>query len=1007
MKLKFKKQQFQEDAVNAVCDVFEGQKFDDGNRYVIDTGNVDDSFNYEVTGFRNNKVTLDDEEILENIQRIQHKNGIKQSEKLEGRYNLTVEMETGTGKTYVYIKTMLELNKKYGWSKFIVVVPSIAIREGVYKTFNITQDHFFSEYGKKIRFFIYNSKELNLIEQFASDANINVMIINTQAFNARGEDARKIYMELDEFQSRRPIDVISKTNPIVIIDEPQSVEGEVTKEKLKDFKPLITIRYSATHKADRIFNMIYRLDAVEAYNKKLVKKISVKGISVCGERGVDSYLYLSRINLSQSKAPTATLEFDYKGKNGIRKVIKEVNEGYDLYENSGQLDEYKGYKIKSIDNEGIEFLNDVSISAGEVIGNVENIEQVRRIQIRETIRTHLERESYLFNKGIKILSLFFIDEVAKYKEYVDNVPQNGVYADIFEEEYNNIIKNYGELDNSKYHEYLKAISAKDTHAGYFSIDKKTNHIIDGSIDKKEKISNDIDAYDLIMKNKEQLLDFKEPVRFIFSHSALREGWDNPNVFQICTLKQSNASDKKRQEIGRGLRLCVDQNGNRMDENVLGENVHNINVLTVIANESYDEFTRTLQDELAKVATDKPRKVDKKLFAEQVIYDGDGNKKIVDDDLAQDIYDNFVRNDYVKCGELTDKYYSDKKNNNIILSEDLEEYKDSIVKILDSIYDPKSIIPENANKQNISVKINRNEFNKKEFQDLWKKINRKSFYTVEFDSEQLVEKAINAINLNLDISKVFVKITKGNLEKIKSKEDLLDNTAFKVDNDGDKKEIIDSKDTSLKIDLIDKIVNETTLTRKTVIDILCGIEKEKFEQFKYNPNEFITKISKLINEQKGTLIIEQIVYKPIEGESGTYESDIFTEPTLKGNSENTIETCKNVFDHLIFDCKVEKDFATELEKADEVIVYTKLPSKFSIPTPVGNYNPDWAIAFKNENVKYIYFIAETKGSLSTLSLRGIESAKIECARRHFKAISNDEVKYDVANTYNDLLEKVLK
>lgn len=618
MKLRFKHQKFQADAAKAVVDVFAGQPYlapsymmDRGSGYYQQSLTEEDDF----TGWSNQKIVpeLNDRLILEHINTIQRSNQIKPSAKLEGRFNLTIEMETGVGKTYTYIKTMYELNRAYGWSKFIVVVPSIAIREGVYKSFEVTQEHFAEEYGKKIRFFIYNSTQLTEIDRFASDNSINVMIINSQAFNAKGKDARRIYMKLDEFRSRRPIDIIAKTNPIMIIDEPQSVEGKQTKENLKQFNPLMTLRYSATHKSDSIYNMIYRLDAMEAYNRRLVKKIAVKGITESGSTATESYIYLESINLSKA-APTATIQFDMKGATGIRKITRTVSEGYNLYDNSGQMEEYKqGFVVSRIDgrDDSVEFINGIKIYAGDVIGKISE-DQLRRIQIRETILSHIQRERELFYKGIKVLSLFFIDEVAKYKQYdVAGQPTNGIYADMFEEEYNDIIGNLqigiGEDD---YIKYLSAIPADKTHAGYFSIDKK-GKMIDSKVARKETTTDDVDAYDLIMKNKELLLDRnpkKSPVRFIFSHSALREGWDNPNVFQICTLKQSSSDVRKRQEVGRGLRLCVNQDGERMDTNVLGNDVHNVNVLTVIASESYDSFAKGLQNEIAEAVADRPKAV---------------------------------------------------------------------------------------------------------------------------------------------------------------------------------------------------------------------------------------------------------------------------------------------------------------------------------------------------------------------------------------------------------------
>ena len=1012
MKLRFKHQKFQADAAKAVVDVFVGQPYQSGISYLIDKGassSLQGELGEDFTGFKNAKVILDEGHILNNIQQIQRANLIKPSDRLEGYYNLTVEMETGVGKTYTYIKTMFELNKQYGWSKFIVVVPSIAIREGVYKSFQITQDHFAEEYGKKIRFFIYNSAYLNQIDQFASDNNINVMIINSQAFASKGKDARRIYMKLDEFRSRRPIDIIAKTNPILIIDEPQSVEGPATIEGLKKFNPLMTLRYSATHKKDRIFNMVYRLDAMEAYNKKLVKKISVKGISVSGQSGTDGYLYLANLNLSNTKAPTASLEYNVKGTNGIKKIPRIVNEGFNLYEQSGNMEEYHGYTISRIDGRDntVEFRNGIKIEVGQVLGNTQDSDQIRRIQIRETIESHLERERQLFYKGIKVLSLFFIDEVAKYKEYEGNVAKNGVYAQIFEEEYKNIVDHYvGELGDNDYLQYLKGIDAHQTHAGYFSIDKKSNHFIDGKIDKKEQSSTDIDAYDLIMKNKERLLDHKEPVRFIFSHSALKEGWDNPNVFQICTLKQSGVEVRKRQEVGRGLRLAVNQNGERMDASVLGEDVHNINVLTIIANESYEAFAKGLQTELAEIITDRPKKVTADLFKGRFIQNADGDNEIITGELANIIYEELVTSGYVKRGELTDKYYEDKKAGTLVMPEEVKDSTDSIVRILDMIYDVKGMTPEDARKNDINIKVNQDALNKKEFQELWKKINVKSIYAVDFEGQELIDKSISALNSKLQVSKIVVNITTGTMNNINSKQDLFDGLAFESKATQTKIENINTVATSIKYDLVGKLVDNTGLTRDTIIKILQGIEKTVFDQFKSNPEEFIIKASNLINEQKATLIVQHISYTRIDGDN-VYDTSIFTEPTLKGKfGINTIATAKNIYDHLLYDSTIEKDFAEKLEQAQDVVVYVKLPKGFYISTPVGKYNPDWAIAFNQEHIKHIYFVAETKGNMSSLELRDIEKAKIECAKKHFKSISNNEVKYDVISNYGELMAKVM-
>ncbi|MDU5350958.1 MAG: DEAD/DEAH box helicase family protein [Peptostreptococcus sp.] len=1020
MKLQFKHQKFQADAAKAVVDVFAGQPYLRPS-YMMDRGSGyhQQSFTDEedFTGWSNQKIVpeLNDRLILEHIQTIQRANQIKPSMKLEGRFNLTIEMETGVGKTYTYIKTMYELNRAYGWSKFIVVVPSIAIREGVYKSFQVTQEHFAEEYGKKIRFFIYNSTQLTEIDRFASDNSINVMIINSQAFNARGKDARRIYMKLDEFRSRRPIDIIAKTNPIMIIDEPQSVEGKKTKENLKQFNPLMTLRYSATHKSDSIYNMIYRLDAMEAYNKRLVKKIAVKGITESGSTATESYIYLESINLSKA-APTATIQFDFKGATSIRKITRTVSEGYNLYDNSGQMEEYKeGFVVSRIDgrDDSVEFINGIKLYAGDVIGKVSE-DQLRRIQIRETILSHIQRERELFYKGIKVLSLFFIDEVAKYKQYdAAGQPMNGSYADMFEEEYRDVVEHLQiGMEEDEYIKYLSEILAEKTHAGYFSIDKK-GKLIDSKANEKrentkEKMSNDVDAYDLIMKNKELLLDRnpkKSPVRFIFSHSALREGWDNPNVFQICTLKQSSSDVRKRQEVGRGLRLCVNQDGERMDTNVLGNDVHNVNILTVIASESYDSFAKGLQNEIAEAVADRPKAVTAELFIGKVIKDDKGNEQVVDGDTGRAIHFDLIVNGYIdKNGVLTDKYYEDKANGELKVAEEVADSAASVIEIIDSIYDSRSVGIEDARKNNVELEVDEDKLAMPEFKALWNKINSKSVYVVDFDTDELIRKSIKSLDKKLIVSKIYFKVETGSMEQIKSKEELTSGVSFVKEESSSCGNVI-AASSNVKYDLIGKLVDETGLTRKAVIQILQEIQPATFNQFKNNPEEFIIKAAALINDEKATAIIEHITYDVMDEKYGT---DVFTDPTIKGRlGVNAMKAKKHLYDHIVYDSSNEQAFATELDTNTNVAVYVKLPDGFYISTPVGHYNPDWAIAFYEGTVKHIYFVAETKGSMNSMQLRLIEESKIHCAREHFKAISSGEVVYDVVDSYKTLLEKVMK
>ena len=1021
MKLQYKHQRFQADAAKAVVDVFAGQPYLTPS-YMMDrgTGTYQQSLTEDTdfTGWSNQKIVpeLKDEIVLEHVRKIQQANQLKPSEQLEGRgngYNLTIEMETGVGKTYTYIKTMYELNKQYGWSKFIIVVPSIAIREGVYKSFQTTEDHFAEEYGKKIRYFIYNSAQLTEIDRFASDNSINVMIINSQAFNSTSKDARRIHMKLDEFRSRRPIDILAKTNPILIIDEPQSVEGKQTKENLKQFNPMLTLRYSATHKLDSIYNMVYRLDAMDAYNQRLVKKIKVKGITASGTTATEGYVYVQSVNVSQENNPTATIEFEVKGKK-IRKVTRTVGQGFNLYDNSNGLDEYKNnFTVKFIDgrDNSVEFLNGIKVFAGDVIGKV-NEEQLRRIQIRETILSHIERERQLFHKGIKVLSLFFIDEVAHYKTYnAAGQAENGIFAQIFEEEYANIINHLQkEIWDEEYIKYLEAIKPEDTHAGYFSIDKK-GHMTNSKLgDRKEKTSDDIDAYDLIMKNKELLLERdpkKSPVRFIFSHSALREGWDNPNVFQICTLKQSGSDVRKRQEVGRGLRLCVNQDGERMDANVLGEDVHNVNVLTVVASESYDEFAKKLQTEIAEAISDRPMAVTEKLFVGRVLKDDKGNECTVDSNLARTIYNNLIRNDYIDDeGMLTDTFREDKKNGTVKVADKVKDFSEAIISILDMVYDAKKLMPEDDRKSNVTATLDERKTEMKEFKELWKQINAKSAYVVDFDSAELVKKSIDKLDRELRVPKIYFRVSTGTLDQIESKETLNHGEAFvkeKVTTVNAYSTI--TANSSVKYDLVGKVVEDTGLTRKDVVAILTGIRKEIFDQFKDNPEEFIIQAARLINEEKATVIIEHITYNVLEER---HDMDIFTEPTLKGRLDvNAMKTKKNLYDHLIYDSTNERKFAEEMDVDSDVAVYVKLPGGFYINTPVGKYNPDWAIAFYEGNVKHIYFVAETKGTMSSMNLRKVEELKKQCAKEHFKAISSDKVVYDVVDSYAALKDLVLK
>jgi type III restriction enzyme len=649
MKLKFKKQAYQTRAVDAVVNCFKGQPDTSGIKYRIDPGySKKKSPQLESTGFKNDDIALNGDQLLANIQEVQRLQNIPQSDSLvktqSSSLNLDIEMETGTGKTYCYIKTIFEMNKRYGWTKFVIVVPSIAIREGVHKSLEITADHFLESYGKKIKFFTYNSKQLHNIESYSSDSGINVMVINIQAFASRGKDNRRIYEELDDFQSRKPIDVIKANKPILILDEPQKMEGQRTQDSLKEFAPLFVLRYSATHRTQH--NKVHRLDALDAYNQKLVKKIAVRGISVKGLPGTNGYLYLESIEVSR-QAPVARIEFETKEASGaIKPKIKKLGKGANLYDLSGGLDEYKNYVISDINaiTDTVEFTNGEKLMAGEV-ANDENEMTLRRIQIREAIKAHFEKEQRLFQQGIKVLTLFFIDEVAKYRLYTESGEKRGEYAMIFEEEYETALAELKRdlLISAEYRKHLDSIPTSRTHNGYFSIDKKGRMVDALSTTQSERIeSTDQSAYDLILKAKEQLLSFEEPTRFIFSHSALREGWDNPNVFVICTLKHSDNTISRRQEVGRGLRIAVNQLGDRQDDPAT---VHQTNVLTVVANESYKDFVTALQKDISASLSERPRVADVKYFTGKVLQTPTGPVTVTKD-MAEEIEFYLIQNGYI-------------------------------------------------------------------------------------------------------------------------------------------------------------------------------------------------------------------------------------------------------------------------------------------------------------------------------------------------------------------------
>ena len=1008
MKFQFKIQGYQTEAVEDTVNVFRGQPKRDPKHYRRDIGKIAKGSIFsedEEAGYRNADVELDKKQLLDNIREMQIRNQIVPSTSLapgHGVVNLDIEMETGTGKTYVYIKTMFELNKQYGWSKFIIVVPSIAIREGVAKSFRMLEDHFMEHYGKKARWFVYNSSNLNQLDQFSQDSGISVMIINTQAFatsmkeGGKSKESRIIYSKRDEFGSRRPIDVIAANRPIIIMDEPQKMEGAATQSALAKFKPLFVLNYSATHKTKH--DTIYALDAYDAYKEQLVKRIQVQGFEVRNLKGTSGYMYIDGMVLSPKRPPEVRIELECKRKDGsIRREIRKFGVNDSLAAASG-LAQYNDFVITDINPRGrgsVTFLNGDTLDCGEVVGDT-NEEAMQRVQIRQTIIAHLKKEKELFNRGIKCLSLFFIDEVSHYRQYDEEGNEvKGKFQKIFEEEYARIINDFITVFDTPYDMYLRRFKPYETHKGYFSIDKK-GRTVNSETKRGSDISDDISAYELILKNKERLLSFEEPTRFIFSHSALREGWDNPNVFQICTLRHSNSTTAKRQEVGRGLRICVDKNGIRQDKELLGDDVHEVNQLTVIANESYTDFTTALQRETREALRDRVTAASQDYFIGKVVVDSNGEKHTIDLMDATLILGYLYQSGYVtRNGNLTQKYHADAKADELmILPEDspIKNIEVGMQKLIAGIFNPKVLedMVEEVAPTTPANELNDN-FTDKRFQKLWNEINHKYVYTVHYDSEELIEKAISNLKKNLTVTKLQYVMVTGEQDKETVTE--FGNTKSTT------RELTDVSTSSVPYDVVGDIAKGARLTRRTVVKILKGIGMKAL-LFRNNPEEFIRNVIKAIRDEKATMIVDHITYNPTKTEP--YDSTIFV-PERRLNINKALALSKHITPYVAYDSDGEKKFAEGLQGDTQVVVFAKLPRKLKIPTPVGYYAPDWAIVFEDGAVRHVFFVAETKGSLDKMELRGVELAKTECAKRLFNSISTNTTRYGVVDKFDKLYD----
>ena len=1035
MKLKIKLQEYQTEAVRAVTDVFRSQPHQDPNRYrtflpkYTSSGRKEDKTLYdrpdqEIEGAGNAAVQLSDKQLLDNIREIQTRHGLPLSKSLSkesGAVQIDVEMETGTGKTYVYIKTIYELYRLYGWSKFIIVVPSIAIREGVRKSFETYESHFrdyyvplFEREGREfqpIRYFVYDSDRLEELRTFG-EAGLRVMIINAQAFNASFKEvknntaSRIIYSRRDNFGSRKPIDAVADTRPIIIEDEPQRLEGKETQKGLKKFNPLFTLYFSATHLT--VHNTVYALDPLDAYRKKLVKRIEVKAIHDAHNPGTSAYLYLQGIMLSPKEPPKARIELFVKSKAGTvsRKSVT-LQQGDDLFIKSGELAAYKDLRVEEIDpGKGMMLITGgVELHPRRPIGNGQDEENIRRIQIRETIKSHLQKEQELFPRGIKVLSLFFIDHVADYRSYdEENNPLPGKLQEWFEEIYEEERERLLSMQlPEEYREYLLRDDPGRIHRGYFSIDKN-GRSVDSKLKRGTDESSDPSDYDLILRDKEQLLSFDEPTRFIFSHSALREGWDNPNIFQICTLRPTTGEIQKRQSVGRGLRICVNKYGERQDLETLGEDaVHRINLLTVIANESYADFTRALQNDISANLRQRPSHADIAYLSQPLNIDGKRYQLSMSQVFKVQTY--LVQNDYVDVDKdfvVTPNLEAAKAAGTFApLPKSLEEVKPAVMALLKGLADPASLKYRVDQAGGTVINKTNDYFKNAEFQKLWASIRHKYYYTVHYDSGKLIEDAVKAIDERLSVRTLIYEVERG-VQNAEKGDDFSVTTKSHEDNS---RKVDASSPTGTKYDPVGAIASRTHLLRSTVTEILRRIGKEKFDLFRVNPEEFISGVSKLIMDQKrSSTFVRGLSYRKSER---AYQSYIFT-TSINPEASNYIESKeKHVTPYVEVDSDIERQFAAEVERQPEVTVYAKLPRAYKIPTPVGNYSPDWALVVRKGDENHLYLVVETKGTVEVDQLRPVEDTKIESAKKLFNEVISTcdfKVEYKQVRDYESLLSE---
>jgi type III restriction enzyme len=957
MKLKFDPNlQFQIDAVNAMTDVFDGQPLSEGD---LEIGFKRKDWIFQSELGVGNSLVLDESALLKNVQLAQEANGIERIPSLQGRH-FSIEMETGTGKTYVYLRTIFELNKKYGFKKYVIVVPSVAIREGVLKNLDITKEHFLHLYNNvSYDYFVYDSKKVNQVRQFATSNQIQIMVINIDAFRKTLEDKDEekksniIHRESDKLSGRKPIEFIQATHPIVIIDEPQSVDNTPkAKEAIETLNPLCTMRYSATHRNP--YNLLYKLDPIKAYDMRLVKRIEVASV-LSGEYFNEPFIQFKSVdNRSGIKAKLA-IHVDSPTGPKLKNIT--VKHKDDLFTRSNERENYKnGYIIDEISaepgNEFISFTNGKTLNMGQTQGGL--TDDIMKVQIKNAIQEHLEKEIKVKDKGIKVLSLFFIDRVANYRSYEEQGnPVKGKIALWFEEYFKELIK------KPRYKDLLQ-FPIEKLHDGYFAADKK------GILkDTKGDTQADEDVYNKIMRNKEQLLSLDEPLRFIFSHSALREGWDNPNVFQICTLNETKSEMKKRQEIGRGLRLPVNQVGERIFDET-------INRLTVIANESYDDFAKKLQTEIEEDFNIRFGVVSKAAFAKiaQVV---DGEEKTIGAERSEKIWNELKEQGHLSNdGQIQPKFNPSDKYFEVKLSPEFEDVKHQVIDVVQSYLFSERVVNKNNRK---TLQINKQVYLDDEFKVLWDKIKPKTTYSVDYDTEVLIENASKAIGGMERIEKVKILYKKAEVD---IKEKGIGTKELRV-----QESLASYGEEKLNLpDILAYLQKETELTRNTLVRIL--INSGRIGEFVLNPQKFMDSVVRLIKRELHKLIIDGIKYEKIAGQD--YEMRLFEETEIISYLNNLIEVKKSVYDAIEYDSEIEKRFAENLDAREDIKLFVKLPSWFKVDTPIGTYNPDWAIVKHGDDT--LYLVRETKGIKDFEKLRNFEADKIRCAKRHFEELQVD-------------------